>query len=121
MSFSLGDYVTVNDRLKAALEKFPDLRVAELPPKMIEAGGKHFIEVQMTVYRHAEDLVPMVGHAWEEFPGTTPYTRGSEAANAATSCLGRILGYMGFGSTRASLHKTTSSTANRSSHPGRHS
>ena len=97
MSFSLGDYVTVNDRLKAALEKFPDLRVAELPPKMIEAGGKYFIEVQMTVYRHAEDLVPMVGHAWEEFPGTTPYTRGSEAANAATSCLGRILGYMGFG------------------------
>jgi hypothetical protein len=29
MSFSLGDYVTVNDRLKAALEKFPDLRVVE--------------------------------------------------------------------------------------------
>jgi hypothetical protein len=49
MSFSLGDYVTVNDRLKAALEKFPDLRVAELPPKMIEAGGKLFVEVQMVV------------------------------------------------------------------------
>ena len=97
MSFSLGDYVTVNDRLKAALEKFPDLRVVEKAPQMAEAGGKYFIEVQMTVYRHAEDLVPMVGHAWEEFPGTTPYTRGSEAANAATSCLGRILGYMGFG------------------------
>jgi hypothetical protein len=97
MSFSLGDYVTVNDRLKAALEKFPDLRVAELPPKMVEAGGKLFVEVQMVVRRHADDLVPMVGHAWEEFPGTTPYTRGSEAANAATSCLGRILGYMGFG------------------------
>jgi hypothetical protein len=31
MSFSLGDYVTVNDRLKAALEKFPDLRVVETP------------------------------------------------------------------------------------------
>ena len=97
MSFSLGDYVTVNERLRAALEKFPDLRVAELPPKIVEAGGKLFVEVQMVVRRHADDLVPMVGHAWEEFPGTTPYTRGSEAANAATSCLGRILGYMGFG------------------------
>jgi hypothetical protein len=97
MSFSLGDYVTVNERLKAALEKFPELRVIERPPRIVEAGGKTFVEVQMTVYRDASDTVPMLGHAWEEFPGTTPYTRGSEAANAATSCLGRILGYMGFG------------------------
>jgi hypothetical protein len=97
MSFSLGDYVTVNDRLKAALEKFPELRVIERAPRIVDAAGKTFVEVQMTVYRDASDTVPMLGHAWEEFPGTTPYTRGSEAANAATSCLGRILGYMGFG------------------------
>ena len=56
MSFSLGDYVTVNERLRAALEKFPDLRVAELPPKIVEAGGKLFVEVQMFVRRHADDL-----------------------------------------------------------------
>jgi len=97
MTFSIGDYVTVNERLRAALEKYPDLRVMEKPPKMIEAGGKMFIEVGMTVHRDASDTMPMIGHAWEEYPGLTPYTKGSEAANASTSCLGRILGFMGFG------------------------
>jgi hypothetical protein len=100
MSFSLGDYVTVNERLKAALEKFPDLRVAELPPKMIEAGGKHFVEVQMTVY-----------HIRAEVKQPTRRPHASDASSATWDSE----------STKASLHKTTSSTANRSSHPGRHS
>jgi hypothetical protein len=39
----------------------------------------------------------MVGFIWEEFPGKTSFTKGAEQPNAATSCLGRILGYMGFG------------------------
>ena len=96
--FSLGDYVTVNERLKAALAKFPDLIVEEHPPKFVEApDGKTFVEVRMVVRRDRDDLIPMVGYIWEEYPGTTPYTKGSEQPNAATSCLGRILGYMGFG------------------------
>jgi hypothetical protein len=96
--FSLGDYVTVNERLKAALEKFPDLIVEEHPPKFVEApDGKTFVEVRMVVRRDRDDLIPMVGYIWEEYPGKTPYTLGSEQPNAATSCLGRILGYMGFG------------------------
>ena len=98
MTFSLGDYVTVNDRLLQALEKFPDLRIKEGEPKFVTApDGKVYVETSMTVYRAWDDMVPMVGYIWEEFPGTTPYTRGSEQPNAATSCLGRILGYMGFG------------------------
>jgi hypothetical protein len=96
--FTLGDYVTVNERLKAALDKYPDLIVNEDAPKFIEApDGKIFVEVRMVVRRSHDDLIPMVGFIWEEYPGTTPYTRGSEQPNAATSCLGRILGYMGFG------------------------
>lgn len=95
--FSLDNYVTVNERLRQALEKFPDLRVHEYAPKIVEAGGQLFVEVQMEVRRSADDLVPMVGFIWEEFPGKTPYTKGAEMPNAATSCLGRILGYMGFG------------------------
>jgi hypothetical protein len=96
--FSLGDYVTVNERLKAALEKFPDLRVVEDAPKFVEApDGKTFVEVRMTVYRSPDDPLPMVGHIHEEYPGTTPYTRTAEVPNAYTSCLGRILGYLGFG------------------------
>lgn len=97
MSFSLDNYVTVNERLRQALEKFPDLRVMEYAPKIVEAGGQLFVEVQMVVRRDPNDLVPMVGFIWEEFPGTTSFTRGAEQPNAATSCLGRILGYMGFG------------------------
>jgi hypothetical protein len=96
--FSLGDYVTVNERLKAALERFPELRVVEDAPKFVEApDGKTFIEVSMTVYRSPEDPLPMRGFIHEEYPGTTPYTKASEQANASTSCLGRILGFMGFG------------------------
>jgi len=97
MSFSLDNYVTVNERLRQALEKFPELRVAEHPPKIVEAGGQLFVEVQMVVRRDPNDLCPMVGFIWEEFPGKTSFTKGAEQPNAATSCLGRILGYMGFG------------------------
>ena len=98
MSFSLGDYVTVNERLRLALEKFPDLRVVEDPPKFVEApDGKTFVEVRMTVYRTPDDPLPMVGHIHEEYPGTTSFTKTAEVPNAYTSCLGRILGYLGFG------------------------
>ena len=52
--FSLGDYVTVNERLKAALQKFPDLIVEEHPPKFVEApDGKVFVEVRMVVRQYA--------------------------------------------------------------------
>lgn len=96
--FSLGDYVTVNDRLKAALEKFPELRVVEDAPRFVEApDGKTFVEVSMTVYRTPDDPLPMRGFIHEEYPGKTPYTAGAEQPNAATSCLGRILGYLGLG------------------------
>lgn len=98
MSFSLGDYVTVNERLRLALEKFPELRVVEDPPKFVEApDGKTFVEVRMTVFRTPDDTLPMVGHIHEEYPGTTSFTKTAEVPNAYTSCLGRILGYMGFG------------------------
>lgn len=96
--FNLGDYVTVNERLKAALERFPELRVVEDAPKFVEGpDGKTFIEMSMTVYRSPDDPLPMRGFIHEEYPGTTPYTKGAEQANASTSCLGRILGFMGFG------------------------
>ena len=96
--FSLGDYVTVNERLKAALEKYPELIINEDAPRFVEApDGKIFVEVRMVVRRDRDDMIPMIGYIWEEYPGTTPYTKGSEQPNAATSCLGRILGYMGFG------------------------
>ena len=98
MAFSLDNYVDVPTRLKAALEKYPDLSIQETPPKIVEMpDGKTFLEVTTTIYRSPSDAFPVVVSCWEEYPGTTPYTRGAEQQNASTSGLGRGLGMLGFG------------------------
>lgn len=95
MSYDLSGYVTVNERLARALAQWPELRVQETPPKLIDANGTMFVEVTTTVWRTPDDPLPSVASIWEPFPGQTPYTRGSEQANASTSALGRALGLMG--------------------------
>jgi hypothetical protein len=99
MSFKLDGYVTVNDRLRLALERHPDLRVTESQPRIVEIGNATFIEVAVTVFRGPDDTLPVTAHAWEPIPGKTPYTRDSEMMNASTSALGRALGMMGIGTT----------------------
>lgn len=93
--YDLSGYVTVNERLRRALEQWPDLRVQETAPKLVTAGDQTFIEVTTTVWRTPDDPLPAVASCWEPYPGTTPYTRGSEQPNASTSALGRCLGLMG--------------------------
>ena len=102
MAFTLDAYVTVSERHRMALERWPKLRVVEAPPKIIEIAGHTFIEVTMTVWRDPDDTLPATAAAWEPFPGKTPYTRDSEMMNASTSALGRALGLMGIG-TAASI------------------
>lgn len=98
MAFSLDNYVDVPTRLKAALEKYPDLSIQETAPKIVEMpDGKTFLEVTTTIYRSPSDAMPVVVSCWEEYPGTTPYTKGAEQQNASTSGLGRALGMLGFG------------------------
>lgn len=98
MAFSLDNYVDVPTRLKAALEKYPDLSIQETAPKIVEMpDGKTFLEVTTTIYRSPADAMPVVVSCWEEYPGTTPYTKGAEQQNASTSGLGRALGMLGFG------------------------
>lgn len=94
---NLDGYVDVPTRHRQALERHPDLRVVESPPKVVTVDGQTFIEVTMTVHRDPDDPIPTSGTAWEPFPGRTPYTKGSEMMNASTSALGRALGLMGFG------------------------
>jgi hypothetical protein len=97
--FKLDGYMTVNERLRHALERWPDLRVTEGTPKLITVGDAQFVEVAVTVFRSIEDTLPTTAHAWERTPGLTPYTKNSEMMNASTSALGRALGMMGIGTT----------------------
>ena len=97
MAFKLDGYVTVNERLTMALERWPELRVVEAGPKIIQIGEHTFVEVTITVWRDPSDTLPATAAAWEPFPGKTPYTRDSEMMNASTSALGRALGLMGIG------------------------
>jgi len=95
--FNLGDYVDVPTRLAMALTKFPELRIQESRPHIIEVEQQKYVEISCTVWRDANDTNPMVAYCWEQIPGKTPYTRGSEMMNASTSCLGRALGFLGMG------------------------
>jgi hypothetical protein len=93
----LGDYVEVKDRLRMALEQYPQLRVVEELPTITEVGDRLFLVCRVAVHRTHDDPLPMVAAAWEPLPGRTPFTRDSELMVGMTSALGRALGYMGFG------------------------
>ena len=93
---NLDGYVTVNERLKMALAKYPDLRVMELPFLVQEINGDTFLWCGVAVYPTPEHQ-PTNGSVLEPMPGRTPYTRNSELMVGYTSALGRALGYLGFG------------------------
>ena len=58
-------------------------------------AGQPFVVVQAFAHRHEGDHYPGQGLAYEPFPGTTPYTKGSELMNAETSAWGRALAAIG--------------------------
>jgi len=93
---NLDGYVTVNERLKMALAKYPELRVVEHPYQVTEINGDTFLWCAVSVYPSPEHQ-PTNGSVLEPFPGRTPYTRNSELPVGMTSALGRALGYLGFG------------------------
>lgn len=96
------DYVDVATRLAEAYQRFPDLRITEHQPRIIQVDGGHlFVEVAVTIYRDPEDQRPCSAAAWEPLPGKTPFTRDSEMMNASTSAVGRCLGLMGFGARKS--------------------
>ena len=92
---NLDGYITVAERLSRALEKWPELRVTEAPPRIITIGDSTYIEVTTIIYRSPDDPMPTQASCWEPWPGKTPFTRDSEQPNASTSALGRCLGLMG--------------------------
>ena len=97
----MTNYVTVAERMTAAFERWPDMRVQESLPVVREIDGQTVVEVTVMIYRTPDDPLPGIGSAWEPFPGTTPFTRGSEMMNASTSSIGRVLAAMGVGAHRS--------------------
>jgi len=63
--------------------------------------GSTFIRCTVTVWRDNADALPVIASAAEPYPGNTPYTKRSEYMVGMTSALGRALGYMGCGVSKA--------------------
>ena len=102
----LTNYVDVPERFKQALAKWPDLRIMENRPEIINIDDKTFISVTMQAWRTPDDPIPCQATCFEPFPGKTSFTRDSEQMNASTSALGRVLGLMmSFGPKLASFEE----------------
>lgn len=91
----LGDYIEVSERIVEFRQAYPDGRLRPADPtrpySVEVVGDKTFIVVVAAAYRTADDPLPGIGMAWEQFPGRTPYTRDSELQNAETSAWGRAI------------------------------
>jgi hypothetical protein len=97
MTGFMDNYVDVATRLKWAFEKYPDLRIQETHREVIEMPDKScFIRCVVTIWRTADDPIPVVASACELYPGKTSFQRFSESEVGFTSSVGRALSYMGF-------------------------
>lgn len=113
MAFDLGDYVTVAERIEEFFAKYPEGSLqAEWEWMTVTVAFKRedgtWVDIEKKVgivatayaYRHPDDKRPGKGHAQEGYPGTTPYTKGSELMNAETSAFGRAIVAVGAASTK---------------------
>ncbi|WP_148310474.1 hypothetical protein [Nocardia otitidiscaviarum] len=92
----LGDYVEVSQRIADVREKlYPNGSFqpasVERPYSVEVIDGQAYVIYVAAFYRSPDDKLPGIGMAWEQVPGRTPYTRGSELQNAETSAWGRAL------------------------------
>jgi hypothetical protein len=99
--FANTDYVEVAERVSKFFEAYPNGSIQNSEARLVHAGDKVFVAVTATAYRTPDDDRPGVAQAWEPFPGTTPYTRNSEAMNAETSAVGRALAMLGIATKRS--------------------
>jgi hypothetical protein len=88
----LKDYIGVNERIIAFIEKYPQGSLQSEIASLTETQ----VVMKAYAYRTADDARPAIGFSSLAIPGTTPYTRGSEIENAETSAWGRALAALGF-------------------------
>ncbi|AHH20766.1 hypothetical protein NONO_c59900 [Nocardia nova SH22a] len=92
----LSGYVDVATRIAEVREKmypngsFQPARI-DRPYSIETIGDQAYVVVVAAFYRTADDIMPGIGMAWEQVPGRTAFTRGSEIQNAETSAWGRAL------------------------------
>ena len=91
MAFDMSNYVDVAERMRLAMEKWPDATFQNVETKVVEINGRYFVSATVELYRDPTDLRPARATAWEPIPGSTPYTRDSEMMNAETSAMGRAV------------------------------
>ena len=97
MSGFMDNYVDVATRLKWAFDKYPDLRIQETSREIVEMPDKScFIRCVVTIWRTADDPIPVIASACELYPGRTNFQRYSESECGYTSAVGRALAYAGF-------------------------
>ena len=103
MSFKLDDYVTVAERIEHFRKKYPEgslqceWQLVLIPTAVKQPDGswstmdRPIIVAKAYAYRTPDDPRPGIGHAQENIPGKTPYTKDSELMNAETSAWGRAI------------------------------
>lgn len=89
------DYVEVNERIVEFRVRFPDGSLQPLnlekPYEFYPPDAPEMVIYAAAAYRTPDDPRPGVGVVSEPYPGKTPYTKGSELANAETSAWGRAI------------------------------
>lgn len=90
----MSDYIEVKDRIRAFHQQYPNGSL-QSEYEVITLGEKAWIVVKAYAYRTPDDPRPGIGHAWESYPGTTPFTRTSELMVGETSAWGRALAALG--------------------------
>lgn len=92
MAINLDDYVDVAERVRLFASKHPEGSLQPWEkPTLAEFGGKAWIIYTAAAFRTPDDPRPGVGTAWEQVPGATAFTRGSEMQNAETAAWGRAI------------------------------
>lgn len=92
VSFELdSSYIDVAQRLRDLKDTYPQGSMQQLSLEFREVAGQWWVVYTAACYRTPDDERPGHGTAWEQVPGKTPYTKGSELQNAETAAWGRAI------------------------------
>ncbi|MNW48368.1 hypothetical protein D3C74_257310 [compost metagenome] len=92
MGFDLPlDYIDVAERIRHLREHSPEASLQQVSIEFVRVAEQDYVVYTAACYRSADDPRPGIGTAWEQIPGKTPYTRGSEVQNAETAAWGRAI------------------------------